>query len=188
MVTDPEKLTALTSERNVAPTVSERGAYVPTVKLIRQIREQHLGDAKPGGLYMELATYWVFEKGVTGDCFVAIIATLLQTFGDTLRGYAGTPLTDPALGTPYEPQPEPTELANASAVFDRLAGKAAQAIEADRCRAAVIWREIVGQNDRGPCFPIPEGCDERGNSIAPVTVNVGRGADEARGFGSDLHT
>lgn len=55
--TDPERLGELTSMRNRAPTVDGDGAYVPTVKLVRQVRAHHLGDQKPGGLYCELACY-----------------------------------------------------------------------------------------------------------------------------------
>ena len=64
--TDPERLGELTTRRNLTPTVSERGAYVPVVKLVRQTREAHLGKAKPGGLYFEMATYWAFEAGISG--------------------------------------------------------------------------------------------------------------------------
>jgi hypothetical protein len=186
--TDPEGLSALTTEQNQTPSVNGQGAYVPVVKLVRQTREHHLGEAKPGGFYLELATYWAFEKGVSGDSFAEILSAVLGSIRDDLPAYASVPLIDPALGTAYEPQPEGDDLANAASVFGPLAAKAREALGADRCRAAVLWREIVGQNGRGYCFPIPEGCDERGNRVAPVRVNQGRGADEARGFGSNLDT
>lgn len=188
MDTDPEKLARLTIERNVAPQVSGRGAYVPTVKLIRQIREHALVDAKPGGLYMELATYWAFDRGLSGDSFAAIVASALGIFRDSLSGYISSPLIDPALDAPYEPKPEAAELTNAAAIFGDLASKAEEALRVDRCRAAVLWRQIIGENERGHCFPIPEGCDEQGRSVTPVRVNVGRGSDEARGFGRSLDT
>lgn len=188
MATDPERLGELTTEQNEVPTVGDQGAYVPTVKLVRQTREHHLGEAKPGGFYMELATYWAFDKGVPGESFAEILAAVLGSLQYDLPGYLSVPLIDPALGTPYEPQPEGDDLASAAGVFALLAAKAQEALGADRCRAAVLWREITGQNGRGHCFPIPEGCDERGNRVAPVNVNQGRGADEARGFGSNLDT
>jgi len=48
--TDPERLAKLTTERNRAPEVGDQGAYVPTVKLVRQTRRHHLAERKPGGL------------------------------------------------------------------------------------------------------------------------------------------
>lgn len=58
--TNPERLTDLTTAANQRLAIGSRGAYVPLVKLMRQIRRHHRGDARPGGLYVELATYDVF--------------------------------------------------------------------------------------------------------------------------------
>ena len=165
------------------PLVLGRGAYVPVVRLVRQIREHHLGESKPGGLYLELATYWTFDEGVSGDCFAALLSHVLDSLKDKLSGYAIHPLIDPALGSPYEPRPDSGDLFRAAEVFGTLARQAAEALTADRCQAAVLWRKIIGENERGPGFPIPEGCDDRGRVIPPVRANTGRGSDEARGFG-----
>ncbi len=61
--TDPEKLTDLTTKRNSELSIGGQGAFVPTVKAMRQVRRAHLGDAKPGGLYVEL----VLHEGFTVD-------------------------------------------------------------------------------------------------------------------------
>jgi hypothetical protein len=188
MDTNPERLTSLTEARNAEPQISGQGAYVPTVKLARQIRKHALGDNKPGGLYVELATYWAFQRGLSGDSFATIVASLLEALRDNLSGYISSPLIDPALNVPYEPQPEPSQLVEAAGVYAELARKAAAALCEDRCNAAVHWREILGENERGPCFPLPEGCDEFGNTVPPTRVNVGRGSDEARGFGHAINT
>ena len=76
--TDPEKLGELTHERNKSPLVNGRGAYVPVVKLMRQARRAHLQDAKPGGLYIEIATYWAFNQLQGSESsFAELFATAL---------------------------------------------------------------------------------------------------------------
>jgi hypothetical protein len=65
--TDPEKLTQLTQGLNALLKINGRGAYVPTIKLVKQIRNHHLGDLDPGGLFFELMTYWAFKANPTGD-------------------------------------------------------------------------------------------------------------------------
>jgi hypothetical protein len=59
--TNPEGLTSLSSEMNAA----HDGCYVPTVKLLRQTRRVLLGiDKKPGGFFIEIATYQAFASGL----------------------------------------------------------------------------------------------------------------------------
>lgn len=180
--TDPEHLGELTSARNSHPKVDGKGAYVPTVKLVRQIRGEHRGDAKPGGLYFEFLTYWAFEQGVEGESFAEILAAALRSIAERLA--EGTVVVDPVLGRPYEPAPEPSDLAAASQVIAKLANDAERALEEARCPAAAIWRRIMGRNGRGACFPLPEGCDETGRELAgAVSAVAARGSREAGGFG-----
>ena len=182
--TDPERLTALSTERNRAPTVSSRGAYVPTVKLVKQTREYHLGQAKPGGLYFEILTYWSFVRDIAGDSFAVIFAATLEHIVAQLREAQVAGVLDPALERPLEPAPSATELEDAERIFAELAGKAQAALSAeDECTAAAIWREIFGENDRGWCFPIPPGCDESGAKLGPVIEVKSRGSRAAHGFG-----
>lgn len=180
--TDPERLGDLTTERNRQPTVGGQGAYVPVVKLVRQIREHHLGDAKPGGLYMELLTYNAFGEPMKGDSFAEFLAITLRRISNLLGAAVQNPVIDPALGTPYAPAPAADELQAAQAQFGKLAADAERALGLERCPAAVVWRGILGKNGRGPCFPLPSGCDESGRAISAVTVNTRRGSDEARPF------
>lgn len=179
--TDPEKLAELTTERNKSPQVGHQGAYVPTVKLVRQTRRHHLGDQKPGGLYFEILTFWAFQSGaITGDCFAEILARTLRTIATQLA--TGEATTDPVLGRPYKPTPERDDLADAAEKFDELAAKAEEALRVDKCKAAALWREILGKNGRGWVFGLPAGCDEQGNKVAVASAVAARGSREASPF------
>lgn len=178
--TNPERLGELTTERNKTPEVDGRGAYVPTAKMIRQIRRHHLGKNKPGGLYFELETYWAFETGVAGGSFAEIIAATLARIADQLE--SGVVINDPALGRQYDPAPDPADLGAAAEKFRDLANKAAQALVTDKCPAAALWRQILGRNEQGWVFPLPDDCDERGGTVAKVTPIADKGSREARPF------
>ena len=179
--TDPERLGELTSMRNRAPTVEDDGAYVPTVKLVRQIRASHLGDQKPGGLYFELACYWGFEQGIDGSSHAEILTAALHSIAGQLS--SGAALLDPVLGQAFEPMPSSTELSTAALKFNELASQAEAALSMERCPAAAIWRRILGTNNRGVCFPLPAGCDESGREITRVSPLISQGAGAAGGFG-----
>lgn len=180
--TDPEKLTDLTEARNRAPKIGARGAYVPTVKLIRQTRRHNLGDHRPGGLYFELLAYEAFENGVTGESFAVIFAATLQSVAHQLA--SGQVVRDPVLGRPYEPTPDGGALQYAATTFATLASTARRALVESRCKAAVLWREILGQRTDGEwVFPIPPGCDEHGREIKKVSAVTAVGSGEAGGFG-----
>ncbi len=179
--TDPEKLAELTSQMNKTVKVNGDGAYVPTVKLVRQIRCHHLGDRKPGGLYFELLTYHAFKAGVTGSSFAEILAATLAAIADQLNG--NTNLLDPALGSPYAPAPTTVERSSAANTFTALAAQASAALAEKKCPAAAAWRAIIGRsNNRGWCFPLPPGCDEQGKEIKKITAVTATGSREASGF------
>lgn len=163
VLTDPVRLTELTVAQNRQPTVGSRGAYVPTVKMVRQIRRHHLADRKPGGFYFELMTYHAFQDGVAGDSFAEILAEALRDIADQLA--AGQELIDPALRTPYKPIPELQDRSHAANLFGELATQAEEALHLARCPAAAVWRRIFGRNENGACFPLPEGCAEDGKSL-----------------------
>lgn len=178
--TDPEKLTALTSKMNTILEVDGQGAYVPIVKLVRQTRRHHRGEEKPGGFYFELMAYWAFDAGLEGNSFAEIFAKTLRAISAQLK--SGAALIDPVLEKEYKPQPDPVDRAEAAATFSDLAGKAQKALTEDRCPAAAIWRSILGENDRGPVFPLPPGCDESGAEIKNIAAVAAVGSREASGF------
>jgi hypothetical protein len=60
--TNPLKLNELTSKANADFTLNGRAIYVPTVKIVRQVRRTWLDD-QPGGLFAELMAYWAFIDG-----------------------------------------------------------------------------------------------------------------------------
>lgn len=180
--TDPEQLGELTTEQNETVLIDGQGAYVPTVKLMRQTRCQHLADLKPGGFYFELMTYWAFDAGdVAGVSFAEVFAASLKAVAAQLE--SGLPLFDPVLGREYRPAPDPDARAHAASVFVGLAQRAAAALQApSRCEAAKLWREILGCNCEGECFPLPEGCDEYGQALPVTSVGSSRGSREPGSF------
>lgn len=178
--TDPERLTELTTELNGKLKIGNQGAYVPTVKLMRQTRRHHLSDAKPGGFYFELLMYWAFDDGLEGGSFAEVLAAALESA--SLQLADGSALLDPALNRAFEPAPSTAERATAAQTYAQLSEKAARALIVPRCRAAVLWREILGENERGLCFSLPDGCDEEGREISPITSVVSAGSGEASGF------
>ncbi len=178
--TDPERLGKLTTEMNGKLKIAGQGAYVPTVKLMRQARRHHMPEAKPGGLFFELLTYWAFVSGVEGDSYAEILAAVLKSASSQLAG--GSALLDPALDTAFSPAPSADERVAAARLFGQLSEKAERALNLPRCRAVVLWREILGENQRGQCFPLPEGCDQEGNEISPISAVVSAGSKEPSGF------
>ncbi len=181
--TDPEKLTALTIDVNKLLTVSGQGAYVPIVKLVRQTRRHHLGDAKPGGLYFEIMSYWIFVGGLQGSSWAEIFSATLRGLERILGQARQNPVLDPVLDRPFEPQPDEAELRHAHRTYEELASKAELALRSEACPAAVLWRSILGTNERGQVFPLPDGCDEEGHRISPISSLAGRGSREASSFG-----
>jgi Second Messenger Oligonucleotide or Dinucleotide Synthetase domain len=179
--TDPEELHRLTEQCNRLLLVDGKGGYVPVVKLVRQTRSEHLGKRKPGGFYFELLTYWAFVNGQAfGSTYAEVFASTLAAVAAQLS--TGTTVTDPVLGGAYRPAPAPEDVVAAATVFSGLASDAAQALKSDECPAAAIWRRVLGSNDQGYCFPLPDGCDAEGRALKVTAVGASRGPREAGGF------
>lgn len=185
--TNPEVLTSLSQQCNKLITISGQGAYVPTVKAIRQIRRHHLGPLKPGGLYYELILYEGFTTGqITGESWAEVTSSALSYVAARLTTVFMTPLCDPALKQQYQPTPDPAAINQAAIAFAQLARDATTALHTDVCPAAAAWRRIFGDNGQanGAVFPLPTNCRADGSMMPVITSpNPLRGTNEARGFG-----
>jgi hypothetical protein len=151
---------------------------------MRQARHVHLGDRRPGGLFVEFAVYDVWSSGlVSGDEWDPLFARTLRAIAKRFNMAPLVPIIDPGMGTAVAPALDDDVWTHAGAVFAGLADLADEAIEAEKCAAAAKWREILGENERGQVFPLPAGCDARGFPISAIAPIAGLGANEARKFG-----
>ncbi|MEV7529199.1 nucleotidyltransferase [Agrococcus sediminis] len=171
-----------------SPTVGDRNAYCPVVRLLRQIRHVHLGDLKPGGLYIEIAAYYAWNADkVAGSSWAALLSASLNEVAAAFAEAASGGLVDPVLGTPLKPALDRSQWTHAAGVFQALADKSQTALQSDPCKAAKLWREILGTNERGQVLPLPPGCDAAGFAIGGVAGVSSLGSTEARGFALPSH-
>jgi len=142
----------LSSDLNQAPTTPRVGgqpSYKPIVKLLRQVRETHLGDAKPGGLYMELLAFEAWNtRRVSGMEWDTLLTGTLRYVADHFATASVKPLLDPVLGTAYDPPLTEGQITQATEKFIRLANDAEGTASMTDYDAAVVWQKILGSNDR----------------------------------------
>jgi hypothetical protein len=180
--TNPERLTDLTDERQKASSEIEgEHSYLRMVRIVKQIRDTAIGrEEKPGGLYFELMTYWTFVGGAAGDTYAELLVPVLDSIAASLA--SGIQVIEPGMNQPYEPTPKAADLARAANAFAGLAAEARRALTLDDCAAALVWRRMLGQNDKvGWCFPLPAECSETGQRVTPIS-NADRGSNRDRGF------
>lgn len=171
------------STSDSSPTVGDTNAYCPVARLLRQSRHVHLGEDRPGGLYTEVAAYYAWTEGhVSGESWAELLASSLRHAAARFRLAAIGGLPDPVLGTPMKPELTTEQWTHGAEVFEGLAAKASEALGSDRCRAAFLWRQILGDNDRGPVLPLPSGCDANGFPVSAIAAVTESGSDEPRGF------
>lgn len=165
-----------------SPTVNGVNAYRPIVRLLRQVRHVHI-HGRPGGLYFEIAAYYAWkDQLVTGTTWAELLASTLEHVGTRLIDSADEGLIDPVLDTPLEPALDSWQWRAAGQTVESLAGKATEGLAAEKCRAAKIWRDILGTNERGQVLPLPEGCDAGGFPVSSVSAVNALGTDKPRGF------
>ncbi len=165
-----------------ASKVGDRPAYKPIVKLVRQIRESHLRDSRPGGLYLEFVTFEAWRSRlVTGSEWDVLLARTLQYVAGRLRQAGLNPLLDPVLGTPVDPPLTAGQIEQAAATFGRLAAWADLALSMNDTDAANEWRKILGGNDRAnPVLPYPPSSGGgAGRTIAPAGAGATSGTGAA---------
>ena len=163
-----------------SPKVGDRPAYKPIVKLVRQIRETHLGDKRPGGLYLEFATFEAWRSGlVAGSEWDVLLARTLQCIADRFHRAGVKPLLDPVLGTPVDPPLSAGQVEQAAAVFGKLAAAANRVLLMNNTDAATEWRKILGGNDRAnPVLPYPP---TTGGHVGSTVATAGVGAASGTG-------
>ena len=175
-----------------SPRVGDRPAYKPIVKLVRQIRQTHLGDQRPGGLYLEFVTFEAWRSGLVGGSeWDVLLARTLQCIADRFRQAGVNPLRDPVLGTPGDPPLSAGQVEQAAAIFEKLAAAANRALPINDTDAATEWRKILGGNDRAdPVLPYPPNSGGGvGSTVAATGVGAAGGGgattrrNEAPGFG-----
>jgi len=185
-LTDPVSLTDETWARNEKPRVAGVGAFVRTVKMLKQIKAHHLRDTKPSGLYYEFALHEGFVSGeIDGESWADIAASALTYVATRLQRVDADPVCDPALNLAYQPAPSHADLAHPQNLFDGLARRARRAISTERrCQAAIEWRHIFGSNaEHDHVFRLPAGCRETGHEMGAAAANVATGGTAERSFG-----
>ncbi|WOH18095.1 nucleotidyltransferase [Paenarthrobacter sp. GOM3] len=168
--TNPEALTSLSSEMNTR----HGGLYVPTVKLIRQTRRALLGHAKPGGFFIEMATYQAFESGmVKGNDQAEYFVSALDEVSKIISNFVllGIPVSDPTVsGQSIRIRASEEELNRAATRFTDAAATAQSALkDEDEGRAATKFRKLLGKNgDDDTVFPMPPGFNEDGTKRSTI--------------------
>lgn len=184
-LTSPVKLTELTQARNREPRGQGIGAYVRTVRAVKQVKTHWLYKVKPSALFYEFILHEGFSNGsIRGDCWADITASALGYIEERLRTVDSAPVCDPVLHEPYNPVPSQQEILSALSRFEELARRARRATTDSRCQAAIEWRYVFGSNHRwDPVFPLPDGCRGSGAAMGAAAANVSTGGTEERSFG-----
>ena len=175
-----------------SPKVGERHAYKPIVKLIRQTRETHLGDKRPGGLYLEFVTFEAWRSRlVSGSEWDVLLTGTLKCIADRFVRAGVEPLQDPVLRTPVDPPLSAGQIKQAADIFGKLAAAANRALLMNDTDAATEWRKILGGNVRAnPVLPYPPTTGGRmGSTVAASGAGAASGTgattrwNEAHRFG-----
>lgn len=185
-LTDPVELTRLTRVRNRAPRIGGAGAYVRTVKAIKQVKAHHLPETKPSALFCEFILHDGFTEGaIAGASWADITASALAYISTRLHTIGERPVCDPVLHEEYQPAPASGDLAASTTAFDDFARTAQRAVRAStRCQAAIEWRQVFGGNEqRDHVFPLPPGCRGTGAAMGAAAANLAAGGTAERSFG-----
>jgi hypothetical protein len=175
--------TTTLSTKSSSPEVDGENAYRPIIRLIRQIRHEHLAEERPGGLFTEIAAFYAWsDQLVSGSSWAELLTATLDQVAIKFDECAENGLQDPVLGATMKPALEPGQWTGAAQTFRALAAQGHEALNSERCRAAKIWRDILGSNERGPILPLPSGCDADGFPVGAVSAVSSVGSNDARGF------
>jgi hypothetical protein len=166
--TNPDELTSLTSTMND----KHEGFYVKTVKLMRQTRRAQLGKAKPGGFFIEIATFHAFERGLaTGtdqaEYYTSALAGVSSIIDDLVLNGVGLP--DPTLdGQDISVRATNAEFEELRVAFATAAVTAAESLaQVQEGKAALGFRSLLGEDPDGEwVFPMPPGFNDDGTKKA----------------------
>jgi hypothetical protein len=142
--------------------------YVPTAKLLRQTRRALLGKKKPGGFFIEMATYQAFASGaVSGNDHAEYYVYTLQAVSKIVDDFVtyGIGVNDPSLpGHTVRIRATDDELDTARTRFADAAAAATDALkEEDEGKSALAFQKLLGKNgDDETVFPMPPGFEENG--------------------------
>ncbi|MFC0623251.1 SMODS domain-containing nucleotidyltransferase [Kribbella deserti] len=182
--TNPLKLNDLTTQANADFTLNGKGIYVPTVKLVRQVRRTWLDD-QPGGLFLELMTFWAFRNHELAARSQAEYLTLaLEHIAAELPNVAADGLDDPTIdGKKIATRATEDDFKVAIKKFDEASKLARDALDDDDdCQAAVLWQRLLGATTEDErVFPTPEYCNADGTRRATATTVKGAGSPAGTG-------
>ncbi|KJL44938.1 hypothetical protein RS81_00406 [Microbacterium terrae] len=160
--THPVKFSELSTARNQAHDEK----YVPVVKLLRQTRRALLGEAKPGGFFVEIAAYHSFASIPDGNSDDSPNSTAeyytvaLEKMAPILRDHADdvARLMNPAI--PEQELHVRATRAELDAIADKweqAAVDAREALESENDQdAARTFKRLLGQNSDGDdVFEVP---------------------------------
>lgn len=157
--THPLRFGELTTQRNK----DHDGKYVPTVKLLRQTRRALLADAKPGGLFVEVAAYHAFAGIPAGSdaprSTAGYYTKALETMAPILQAHADgtTHLLNPAVpGQELHVRATDQELKNIADAWARAAADAREALDSlDPVAAGSIFAGLLGKTTDGADVFVP---------------------------------
>lgn len=175
--THPVKFSEFTTARNR----DHEGNYVPSVKLLRQTRRALLGDAKPGGLFIEVAAYHAFadipnaeSSGAPGST-AEYYTVALEKMAPILRAHADgrDPLMNPALpNQKLHVRATQEEFFAVAEAWEQAAADARAALKTDdEQRAASTFKRLLGQNGDGDdVFTLPAPSAAAAASVAAAVA------------------
>lgn len=174
--TNPLYLNELTEKANADFKLGDNGVYVPTVKLVRQVRRTWLED-QPGGLFFELMTYWYFQNNQpSANSQAEYLVLVLNGLAEMLPDVATEGLDDPTMpDKKISTKADDNDFQIAIEKIKQAADLAQEALDdTDDCSSAVKWRDLLGQTSDGEdVFTIPGYCNNDGTRKALNTITSG---------------
>ena len=153
--TNPAEMTRLTIEANAEFVLNGRGAYVPTVKLVRQVRRTWVGD-QPGGYYFEVLAWHAFQDlKPEQTSFAGYLTVVLEWIAAHLEDFVTTGPADPTMeGKTIKSKATADDITAAAARMAQAAVLARAALdEEDACASAEMWQRLLGQHQTDPGDP-----------------------------------